>query len=143
MKIIKLTLIIGVIILGFTSCKKEYEKKYSATYPISGDWYVTYKYIGTDYGPYVLSIYNTAFGGADTVWVDDNTKFWNFKVKAKANVPAKTFEINQGTDVYLNDTTTIINGRIIGNDSIHFLVFFASDKPDTIIVSGHRKTGFE
>lgn len=139
----KIILIIVCITALSMACKKEYEKKNSATYPISGDWYVMANYLGDDYGPYVFSIYNTAFGGADTVWVDDNAEFWTFKVKAKANVPARTFEIDKGTDVYLDDTTTIMNGRIIGNDSIHFLVMFASSPGDTIIVSGHRKTGFE
>jgi hypothetical protein len=143
MKIIKLTLIFGVIILGFSSCKKDYEKKMSATYPISGDWSVIYTYGGTDYGPYVLSIYNTSFGGADTVWVNDNGNFWEFTVKAKADVPNNSFQINQGTDTWHNDTTTIMNGRIINNDSIHFLLMFVSSPGDTITVAGHRRTGFE
>jgi len=125
------------------ACKKDYEKKMSATYPISGDWSVIYTLRGTPDGPYILSTYNTSFGGADTVWINDNGNFREFTVKAKANVPNRTFEINRGIDIWHNDTTTIMNGRIINNDSIHFLLMFASLPGDTFIVAGHRRTGFE
>lgn len=141
----KIIIIFALISFFIISCEKDYEKQYATTYPISGDWYTSFNYLGDSYGPYVLSIYNTSFGGADTVWVSDNGNFWTFKVKAKANVANKTFSIVDGIDLENDDTTQIMNGRILNsnNDSIHFLLMFASSPGDTIVVSGHRKTGLE
>jgi len=140
---------------------------YTATYPISGDWTVTYSVEDGAGGfePLVegaeLLIYNTAANTANEVWVDDHGNFWDFKVKTGANVQNRTFGGEALQNVSYESQVTITDGQVFLNgtesnglqrDSIYFRVSFDDDQdangdPDpygTVYhVYGHRSTGFE
>lgn len=163
-------ILILFLTLGFVSAcddDDDVEIGYTATYPLSGDWTVTYS-IETSPGEFEplvehaeLLIYNTAENVATEVWVDDHGNFWDFKVKTPANVSALTFGGENLTNVSYESVVTITDGQVfrdavqvngIQRDSIYFQVSFNDDEdangdPDpfgTIYhVYGHRSTGFE
>jgi len=126
------------------SCEKAvYDKEYSTTYPVSGDWTITVV-SGTDSsGPYFMKIYNTSFS-SDSVWIDDNSTFWQTKTKAAVDMKNLTFAATDAQNEYYDSKVSYSNGKIIGKDSIYFEVKF-SDDPDnlTYIYSGHRKLSYE
>ena len=140
----KALLISGLLFLGI-SCQKDYEKEYSWSYPLSGDWTVNVS-VGEDvFGPFYIKTYNTSFG-QDSIWIDDNENIWPFKAKAKANVSALNFETTDfisypGTNA--EDTLSIRNAKVINKDSIYFEVEFRSDAGSTYIISGHRRQSYD
>ena len=179
---LKYTLLLTLFLsLGFiTSCDDDDDDKieYTATYPLSGDWTVTYS-IETSPGQFEplaenseLLIYNTAANTPTEIWVDDHGNFWNFKVRANADISALTFNAqnsvsaalrrnSEGALVPYDIEVNIAEGQVFKNaatvngiqrDSIYFQVSFEDDEdanedPDpfgTIYhVYGHRSTGFE
>jgi hypothetical protein len=129
------------------------EYEYSVVWPVSGEWWVTYKFddgtgnIDDWYGVgYTrLLTYNTAANTTDSIWITDNYNFWQFKVKAGLNLNQKTFAVDNGTDLISDDPTTISNGRVIereDGDSIYMEIVWASDPTTTYICSGRRVKGF-
>lgn len=170
MKIKHLLIFPLFLCMGFlTACDDDDDEdiEYTATYPISGDWTVTYS-IETapgEYQPLVedteLLIYNTAENVATEVWVDDDGHFWDFKVRTPVNISALTFGGNELQNVSYNSQVNISDGQVFLNavevntimrDSIFFRVSFNDDEdaegnPDpfgtTYVVYGHRSTGFE
>jgi hypothetical protein len=137
-------LVLGLLFLCLSCEKAEYDKEYSATYPISGDWTVKVA-VGTNVvsGPFFMKIYNTSFS-KDSVWVDDNKAFWQTKTKAKVDMKNLTFSATNALNEYYDSQVTYSNGKVIGNDSIYFEVKY-SDDPDnlTYVFSGHRKLSYE
>lgn len=137
-------LLFGLIFLG-TACQKEYEKEYNWAYPLSGDWTVTVAAGENVLGSMFMKTYNASFG-QDSIWVDDNGNFWPFKVKAKADIKAFTFEtadfISQPGTRY-EDTVTIRNAKVIDKDSIYFEIEFRTDPGNPYIISGHRRLSYE
>ncbi len=162
MKLRHLFILAALFLFGpLTSCDDDDDPsiEYSATYPISGDWTVTYSADdGTgNFLPLVedaeLLIYNTSANIPTEVWVDDHGGFQNFKVRANVDLPNLAFSGDnlQNTATGSKVTTvTISNGKIIRDgalqngikrDSIYFEVSLG----DATIyrVAGHRSTGFE
>jgi hypothetical protein len=127
----------------------------SATYPISGEWWVTLK----DTGGHVLVnytkllTYNTSSNTPDSVWVDDQGNIWDFKVKAACNVKVKTFAVDSTLNQYYPINVAIKNGKVIlkggvtkgGNvsDSIYMQIGFTDGGGETYVISGVRRTGFK
>ncbi len=153
---------------ALSSCEKDApEVKYTATYPVSGEWWVTYKVetspgvfediYHTGYTP--LLTYNTAANKPDEIWVDDQGNFWNYKVKSGLNIGSRSFSVKEALNLALdsegkpyNIKVNITDGKVIKDgglsktkiktDSIYFKAEF-SDEPGTVYhVSGHRRTGF-
>ena len=169
---LKYTLLLTLFLsLGvFTACDDDDDDDidYTATYPVSGTWSVTYN-IETAPGqfepltdPTEVLIYNTAANVPTEVWVDDDGHFFiNFKVKAPIDINNLTFggENLENTDhsgqVTITDGQVFLNAVEVNNvlrDSIYFRVSFSDDEdaegnPDpfgTIYhVYGHRSSGFE
>lgn len=138
-----------VMMIVFTNCKDDEEVKYEATYPVSGEWYVNEYYEGDDtaYGPYHLQIFNTA-NSTDSVWIS-NVYGSGVVIKAIVN-PDKTFSVTEAPDIHGGFAyATILNGKIIDNDSIHFsVVLYDYDGDDPVleaefVTAGHRFTGLE
>lgn len=150
-KILYITL--SIFALVFFSCEKdEPEVEYISTWPVSGEWWVTYKfdYDGTvddwyGVGYTRLLTFNTASNTGDSIWITDNGNFWQFQVKVPVNMGTKTFAINEGADIVWEDPTTITNGKVIelpDGDSIYMEIEWASDPGTIYICSGRRVKGF-
>lgn len=155
----KLSIIVFTLLLGFmVSCDKK--KDPTVDYVnlgknLPGEWWVTYTVDGVDIygvGHSVLLTFNTAENTSTDMWVTDNGHFWDFQVKANANVDDLTFSVIEGVDLMHDDSTTIENGKIIidggitkaGNvaDSIYMEIQWASDPGTIYVCSGVRRTGF-
>lgn len=148
-------LIIGFLVL--TSCQKEVEPGGTVMEAMSGEWWVDFGVLEdgnlvADYGYYFVSTFNTADEATDKLWISDNNNFWQFQVKANANIEAMTFSVDAGTDLVWDDNTTIRNGKILEGaatspsgvvtDSIYFEVEWASDPGTIYRGAGYRYTGW-
>jgi hypothetical protein len=92
-----------------------------------------------------MKTYNSSFG-QDSIWVDDNGNFWPFKVKAKADLKALTFQTNDFISYpgsRSEDTVTIRNAKVINKDSIYFEIEFRTDPGNPYVISGHRRLSYE
>jgi len=153
-------LILLVVILVGTSCEPTFVKTYSWACPVAGDWKVkTYTNGVEDGGPYEIKAYNSAFG-KDSIWIDDYGigvdkaanygNYWTMKFKVAVNMSTKTF--SNGTSTVINAIPDygigikVMNGKIIGNDSIYFEVQFEDDTTPfgtTHQLAGHREVSYE
>jgi len=137
-------LVLALLFICFSCEKAVYDKEYSSTYPISGDWTVKVT-VGTDVvgGPFFMKIYNTSLS-KDSVWIDDNKAFWQTKTKAKVDMKGLTFSATDAQNEYYDSMVTYANGKLIGNDSIYFEVKYSDDTDNlTYVFSGHRKLSYE
>ncbi len=143
-------ILVALVISCETLPDPEYE--YSSIWPVSGEWWVTYKF---DFGSGLddwygvgytrLQTFNTSANTADSVWITDDGNFWTYKVKAGLNLTQKSFAVDDGTDLMYDDGTTITNGQIIeraDGDSIYMEIEWESDPGTIYICSGRRVKGF-
>lgn len=166
-KIIYSLFSISVLLFLFTSCEEEVEIWESSTGKLDGNWYVYYDHntYGKDpfgYGATPIYTYNTAANNGSEIWITDEDNFWSYKVRVPANPENLTFgsdeelvSVVEGYEIGVK----ITNGKIIENaatlpsgvtvDSIYFEVWFedlagaTGIENDVLLVSGHRKSGFE
>jgi hypothetical protein len=143
----------------------------SSVKDISGEWFVRYdhhvlgeNYLGAGFTP--LMTFNTADDNGTEIWITDEGKYWNYKVKITVDPKTLTF----GSDEEVINTASdskgnlydiklkIRNGKIIKDavtqpsgyvsDSIYFEVWFEDLEDeteivnDTLFVGGFRKSGF-
>ncbi len=177
-RIIYISFIVLTIVLSW-SCEaiydwnqpKEPTIEYSSIFPLSGEWYVTYKFddgsgvIDDYYGLGYLRLWttNTAADDGTEMWISDGANagagnFWLYSVKTPINVSAKTFagtglesSIDDGGSPY-EVTINIANGKVIEDgglstsgvvvDSIYFEIEFSDDPGNVYYCSGTRRTGF-
>lgn len=142
-------LIFALAGVALFSCEPTYEKQYSWAYPVAGDWMVTAYIDGeaiTD--PWEMKTYNSSFG-KDSIWVDDyDGNFWDFQAKCAVDMSSKTFQTTgsiNAIDGY-PITVKILNGKIIGKDSIYMEVQFEDDETPfatTFQIKGHREVSYE
>jgi hypothetical protein len=175
-------LFIAVFALSLSACQEELESGGTEIKEMTGDWWVTnqqsldeYFYIFGDEGsmPNEANIenwdwdyiyddshaqvltYNTAANLPTEMFVEDGGTFWDYKVKAKVDYNAKTFEVPTTANLaYDGCDVTIIKGKILKGaatspsgapaDSIVFYVKFSDDSYGFTYtkVSGFRRTGF-
>ncbi|TPE43716.1 lipid-binding protein [Pontibacter mangrovi] len=173
MKLTYTLLLVLFLALGFLpACDDDDDVEYTATYPVSGDWTVTYS-VETAPGQFEplvedteLLIYNTAANVPTEVWVDDQENFWTFIIRTDVNMSNLTFSAQNAvstaqvenadgelepydievniTDGQVFEDAVTVNG--VQRDSIYFKVSFEDDDPafGTVYhVYGHRSTGFE
>ncbi|MDR3712929.1 MAG: lipid-binding protein [Puia sp.] len=145
------------------SCKRTLpDQGTTATVKMSNGWWVTYSLGGVSLlgDPVFMSTYNTAGNTADSMWVDDLGKFWDFKGVVGVDYKALTFSNPMCINDYYGDTAKIANGKVLlkaghsraGNvtDSIYFEIQYSDDDTNmvaapyfnTYIVSGTARTGF-
>jgi hypothetical protein len=157
--------------LFIAACEKE-DIGGAASEAMAGEWYVTAAAIDGNgdvvdedffgIGRFHLDTYNTASNGTTEMWIDDNTNFWEFKIKIKIDLAAKTFQATDVPNEYYSDPedclVTISNGKILPGaattpgkmpaDSIVFNVSFSDDPYPAAYgyaeyrISGYRYTGF-
>lgn len=158
-----------MMVAGFflTSCEKD-KIGGTATERLAGEWYVTAAAINSDgsiwdedpfgIGNILIATYNTSTNIPTEIWVDDAEHFWDFKVKAKADVNALTFSVDDANNAYYDSKVTILDGKILLKaattpsgmpaDSIVFEVSFDDDDNPgrygfaRYRISGYRYTGF-
>lgn len=131
----KYIFILMIIVVGVSCQKMTYDQPKTSTYPINGEWTITYEYPdGTKDGTYLLVVYNTSFS-KDSVWFEDHTV--GYKFKAKADVTNATFSVTNAQSVLSNSKYTIKSGKIVKNDSIYFELDFPGDPGYKVY--GHRK----
>lgn len=157
----KLIYVFVSMLLVFASCQND-DIEYTETGKLAGEWWVTceakdasgtWQDLGLGHVP--LLTYNTAANKADEMYVDDQGKFWDFKVKA--SVTAGTLKFGSDAKLenlsYENCQVTLTNGEVlygvghsktgIATDSICFYVQFSDDKDNlTYKVAGHKRTGW-
>jgi len=160
MKKIKYLILLVVVLVG-VSCEPTYTKTYSWAYPVAGDWMVKTYVEGVAFGkPREIKSYNSAFG-KDSIWIDDILSykpyysFWDFQAKVAVNIGAKTFSNAKTVISAVPDYgigVKVMNGKIVGNDSIYFEVQFEDDTDalgapqpygTTYQVAGHREVGYD
>jgi hypothetical protein len=164
-KLLYLSFIVPLAMLLFSSCEtmEDPNMEYSPVYPLSGEWYVKFELqTATDtfedvynLGYVKILTYNTSSNTKDTIWIDDYTNTWNFKIKCPINLKEKTFGmkdsmVNSNPDypikIYIRDGSVQVGkGRSISGvktDSICFLIGFEDDPGSVYRISGHRRTGF-
>lgn len=163
-KILLYTMILVATLFFTVSCEKD-EIEGTATEELAGEWYVTVVAVDADgnvvyedddlfgIGHFHLDTYNTSSNSTNELWVDDHGNFWEFKVKANADLDANTF---QGTDLeneYYEVNVDISNGKILYGaattpsgmpaDSIVFNVNFGDDTyPEDFEFDSYRVAGF-
>ncbi|HEY4155286.1 MAG TPA: lipid-binding protein [Puia sp.] len=150
-----ITLLLLCIVIATVSCKKStFDPGTTYAKKVANGWWVTALENGTDVGVgyFFLSTYNTS-GQPDSLWVDDNEQFWEFKVKAKIDMSALTLTTDNAQNEYYDSHVTIDNGKIllkaghstsgVITDSIYMEAHF-DDDPDaaTWTITGTARTGF-
>ncbi len=165
----KTNILIGFAVLAFivSSCATEdIDPGAAANNELSGEWFVHYDH--NFYGPDPFQVgytriltSTTASQSASELIVTDEDNFWSYRVKARMDVPSKTFG-SQDTLISFVDgydiKVLVRNGRIfedaittaagVVTDSIYFEVWFEDLEgatgfaSDTLFVSGYRRTGF-
>lgn len=162
-------LYMAVILTGLfliTSCKKD-EIGGTLAKEMAGEWYVTADAVDSEgnivyedffgIGHFHLDSYNTSSNSMTQMWLDDNTNFWEFKMKVDINLDGKTFQITDADNAYYESKVTVTNGKILLGaattpggmpaDSIIFNVTFDDDTyPEdygfaTYKIAGFRYTG--
>ncbi|WP_439879592.1 lipid-binding protein [Pontibacter sp. MBLB2868] len=162
-----------LISLGLLSaCEKDApEVEYTATYPVSGEWYVRYSVetapgnleVVKDYTKLMTT--NTAANTSSELLVTDQLSadaagaYKTFKVKATVDVENLAFSASNSNNlatvkkVAKTNKVTILDGKVIKNgvtaasgvttDSIYFKLQFSDDATGTTYhVAGYRRTGF-
>ena len=134
-----------MLLLITVSCEQSLENQPIDLYKTNliGDWtvnaYIDNKMI---YGPFTISTQTTLENEAITI--KDNGEFWKFQTKAELVNSGDFFETQFSVNEIssLETHINILDGSIIGNDSITFEIQFEDDEIPygfTYKIIGHRK----
>jgi hypothetical protein len=162
MKINKLLIVLGLLVVGASACQEEYEVPMIMGNELAGEWYVTYKVGGVDiYGVGYSTMLTTTTADASTendageILVTDLGHFWDYKAKTPSNTaglsfgsPDSTMNLVDGYPIMM----VVRSGKIFTDggrsktgvvaDSIWMEMGFEDDSATVFEVSGHRRTGF-
>lgn len=104
--------------MAFTSCQKE-DIGGTATESLAGDWYVEASVDGSPiYGPFHLLTYNTSANNPNEIFVDDQGNFWDFKIKAAAELNGLTFSAIDAQNMKYDCTVSVTNAKIVKNGGV-------------------------
>ncbi len=151
-KILIFALIIGLAGLFACETMDEPEMETTSTYPLNGEYWVTYHHNNTmimDYHMLILS--NTAADDGQQILIRDDGTGAAFK--ADVNMDNYTFSVTNSLDVddsvtlynvnngkFLEEAYTTVNGN--ETDSIHFELVYPNQGDSTIVISGFKRTGW-
>ena len=165
-KYISLAFMAVALSFGFVSCSVETNEEPGGTNveKMAGRWNVQVDAVDESgnvlyedpYGLGTITImtYNTADNNINEMWLDDNGKFWSFKMKVDVNYRERSFSCSERDyDAAGSGTAVVTNGKILENaaknlhgmpnDSIVFNIKFSDDDNGLIYrLSGQRYTGF-
>ena len=166
-KYISLAFMAVALSFGFVSCSVETNEEPGGTNveKMAGRWNVMVDVVdesgNTIYsdpyglGEITIMTFNTSDNSTNKMWLDDNGKFWSFKMKVDVNYHERSFFCpEQDYDAAGSGTAVVTNGKILENatknlhgmpnDSIVFDIKFSDDQNNLIYrISGQRYTGFK
>ena len=166
-KYISLAFMAVALSFGFVSCSVETNEEPGGTNveKMAGRWNVMVDVVDESgniiyndpygIGEITIMTFNTADNSTNKMWLDDNGKFWAFKMKVDINYIARTFSCaEQDYDAAGSGTAVVTDGKVLENaaknlhgmpnDSIVFNIKFSDDDNGLIYrVSGQRYTGFK
>ena len=177
-----LILLFAALSFSLVGCDDDTEPGGTAVEKMAGDWWVTntqsldeYNFLFNSVGAMpnendienwewdyiyddthsLMYTYNTAANIPTEMFIADDKHFWDYKVKAKVNYQARTFECPTTANLAYDDCdVTIIKGQVLEGaattpsgmpaDSIIFYIKFSDDQYGFTYtkVSGFRRTGF-
>ena len=165
-KYISLAFMAVALSFGFVSCSVETNEEPGGTNveKMAGRWNVQVDAVDESgnvvyedpygIGKITIMTFNTAANNINEMWLDDNGKFWSFKMKVDVNYRERTFSCaEQDYDAAGSGTAVVTNGKILENaaknlhgmpnDSIVFNIKFSDDNNGLLYrFSGQRYTGF-
>ena len=166
-KYISLAFMAVALSFGFVSCSVETNEEPGGTNveKMAGRWNVQVDAVDESgnvvyedpygIGKITIMTFNTAANNINEMWLDDNGKFWSFKMKVDVNYRERTFSCaEQDYDAAGSGTAVVTNGKILENaaknlhgmpnDSIVFNIKFSDDDNELLYrFSGQRYTGFK
>ena len=109
---------------------------------LAGRWVVTESCSEGEYGPYELTIYNTAFNSSDSLYIDN---IYDNGLVVIAKRDGNKFSVSDGPDVGIEGLSYTISGEVFNKDSIAYTITLmdGGEAFDECTVTGHRFTGFE
>lgn len=165
-KYISLAFMAVALSFGFVSCSVETNEEPGGTNveKMAGRWNVQIDAVDESgnvvyedpygIGKITIMTFNTAANNINEMWLDDNGKFWSFKMKVDVNYHERSFSCpEQDYDAAGSGTAVVTDGKILENaaknlhgmpnDSIVFNIKFSDDDNGLIYrLSGQRYTGF-
>lgn len=165
-KYISFAFIVIALSFGFVSCDTETNEEPGGTNveKMAGRWDVMVDAVDEngnvlyedpfDKGTITIMTYNTADNSSSQMWLDDNNKFWAFKMKVDIDYVTRTFSCpSRDYDADGTGQAEVTGGKILENatknlhgmpnDSIVFNIKFSDDDNGLIYrISGQRYTGF-
>jgi hypothetical protein len=154
MNLLRTLFFLGLFIVVLSSCQKEFEPGATSTVKISNDYWANLYLDGEPlYSTFkAFHIYNSSLS-SDSIWVDDDSNLWEFKVKCKADLKNLTFATTNAPNEYYSITATITDGKVLplaghsksgkATDSLYMKVVFSDDPETTYEIKGTARTKFK
>jgi len=142
---------IAIVLFTIVSCEKSFVPGATKSKDVANEWWADLYVDGAAYygTPSKIMTYNTVADN-DSIWVDDGGNLWDFKVKAKFDAKALTFQTTDAQNENYDITVTITDGKImpkaaksttgVVTDSIYFKVVFSDDPTNTYEIRGTGRT---
>lgn len=153
-------------VIGISSCEKD-EIGGTAVQDMCGEWYVMVDGVDADgnvtyedpfgLGYFPFYTYNTNANLPTEMYIDDDGKFWTFRVIVDVDYEARTFQAVGAEDDYYGISVDVVDGKVVKDgaisqygyvaDGISFLVAFEDDSYrtagywDYLWIHGYRQTG--
>jgi hypothetical protein len=153
--------ILGLFVIGMSSCKKDEVIGGTAVQDMSGDWWVKFEIVNASTGVvdqpfgnyYPLSTYNTSDNSPSLMWIDDHNSYYGLKAKVNVDYTNKTFTATDADELYYGVTVVVKDGKVIKNgaigavskavtDSIAFDVIYSDSKDQIYKYRGYHRTKF-
>jgi hypothetical protein len=154
-------LLVSILVLVNAACKRTLPSYgQTAVVKMANNWWVTahtpnngYYKDGNGSMNFFFATYNSSSNAVDSLWLDDLENGYGIKTEVTADYTNFTFSSTASYNLYLGDSVTVFNGKILLNgghsasgvvvDSIYFQALFSDDPGDTLTMAGVARTGFD